>query len=152
RRLGDRPRRSRHRSLALRAGAAANRRTVTVTSRRLFWIVGLWLFVSYAFFYQAGGWNQNSRFALDRAILERRTLQIDAYHLQTGDIALMNGHYYSDKAPGTSLLALAPSFLARLVSTAAGVDPASFAGIAWTSYVATVATSGLFTLLAALCV
>jgi len=40
---------------------------------------------------------------------------------------------------------------ARLVSCAAGVDPASFPGIAWTSYVAAVVTSGVFTVIAALC-
>ena len=116
------------------------------------WIVGLALFASYAFFYQAGGWNQNSRFALDRAILEGHTLRIDAYRLHTGDIAVSNGHYYSDKAPGASLLALAPVAVGRLLSRAVGVDPGSFPGIAWTSYVATVATSAVFTVIAALAV
>lgn len=120
--------------------------------RRAFWILGIALFASYAYFYQAGGWNQNSRFALDRAILERHTLQIDAYRLYTGDIAVWQGHYYSDKAPGASLLALVPVAVARVVSRAVGVDPESLPGIAWTSYVATVLTSGLFTVLAALCV
>ncbi len=105
---------------------------------------------SYAYFYEAGGWNQNSRFALVRAILERGTLQIDAYQLHTGDRALHNGHYYSDKAPGASLLAVPPVALARVVARVVGTDPESFPGIAWTSYVATVATSGLFTAVAAL--
>ena len=62
--------------------------------------------MSYAYFYQGGGWNQNSRFALVRAMTERDTLQIDAYREATGDRAVWNGHYYSDKAPGASLLAL----------------------------------------------
>ncbi len=125
-----------------------------MTSRqaRMATVLGAALFLSYAYFYGAGGWNQNSRFALIRAILERHTLQIDAYQLHTGDRALWRDHYYSDKAPGASLLALAPVQAARLVSRAAGVDPASFPGIAWTSYVAAVATSGMFTVIAALCV
>jgi hypothetical protein len=114
--------------------------------------MGAALFVSYAYFYEAGGWNQNSRFALIRAILERHTLQIDAYQLHTGDRALWRDHYYTDKAPGASLLALGPVQAARLVSRAVGVDPASFPGIAWTSYVAAVVTSGVFTVIAALCV
>ena len=105
-----------------------------------------------AYFYGAGGWNQNSRFAMIRAILERHTLQIDAYQLHTGDRAFWRGHYYTDKAPGASLVALAPVQAARLISRAAGVDPASFPGIAWTSYVASLVTSGLFTVVAALCV
>ncbi len=114
--------------------------------------LGVALFLSYAYFYPAGGWNQNSRFAMIRAVLERHTLQIDAYQLHTGDRALWQGHYYTDKAPGAQLVALAPVEAARLVARAAGVDPASFPGIAWTSYVAAVATSGLFTVIAALCV
>ena len=56
-------------------------------SRRTAWVLGLALFASYAYFYQGGGWNQNSRFALVRAIIERHTLQIDAYQLHTGDRA-----------------------------------------------------------------
>ena len=125
-----------------------------MTSRqiRMATVLGVALFFSYAYFYEAGGWNQNSRFALIRAILERHTLQIDAYQLHTGDRALWRDHYYSDKAPGASLLALGPVQAARLVSSAAGVDPASFPGIAWTSYVAAVVTSGVFTVIAALCV
>jgi hypothetical protein len=120
--------------------------------RRSAWVLGLALFASYAYFYQAGGWNQNSRFALVRAIIERHTLQIDAYQLHTGDRALWQGHYYSDKAPGASLLALGPVALARSVSRIAGVDPEGFPGIAWTSYVAGVVTSGLFTVFAALAI
>src|SRR5262249_49658803 len=101
---------------------------------------------------QAGGWNQNSRFALVRAILERHTLVIDAYQLHTGDRAFHDGHYYSDKAPGQSLMALPPAAIARVVSRAVGVDPEGFAGLAWISYVAAVSTAGLFTLGAALVV
>ena len=123
---------------------------VHAARRRSAWVLGLALFASYAYFYQAGGWNQNSRFAMIRAILERHTLQIDAYQLHTGDRALWQGHYYSDKAPGAALLALGPVAAARVVSRIAGVDPEGFPGIAWTSYVAGVVTSGIFTVLAAL--
>jgi hypothetical protein len=124
----------------------------TPATRRRALLIGLLLFVSYAYFYQAGGWNQNTRFALVRAILEEHTLRIDTYKDMTGDRALWEGHYYSDKAPGSSLLALAPVELARTSARIAGVDPSSMAGITWTSYVATVATSALFTVIAALCV
>jgi hypothetical protein len=126
--------------------------TLTPDQRRGAAVMAAALFASYAYFYGAGGWNQNSRFALIRALLERHTVQIDAYQLHTGDRALWQGHYYTDKAPGASLLALAPVQAARLLSRAVGVDPASFPGIAWTSYVAAVVTSGIFTVIAALCV
>ncbi len=125
---------------------------MTPRQTRVAAVLGVALFLSYAYFYGAGGWNQNSRFAMIRAVLERHTLQIDAYQLHTGDRAFWRGHYYTDKAPGASLVALAPVQAARLISRAAGIDPASFPGIAWTSYVASLVTSGLFTVVAALCV
>lgn len=121
-----------------------------VAWRRGAGILAAALGVSYGYFYQAGGWNQNSRFALVRAILESRTLQIDAYQLHTGDRAIWNGHYYSDKAPGASLMVVPVVEAARIASRAVGVSPLTFRGIAWTSYVATVASSGFFTLIAAL--
>src|SRR6185503_3693665 len=105
---------------ALHPGAAAaarrHRAGVTVSRRdtRTAVVLGIALLLSYAYFYEAGGWNQNSRFALVRAVLERHTLQIDAYQLHTGDRALWRGHYYSDKAPGASLVALLPVQAARL--------------------------------------
>ena len=70
------------------------------------------LFVSYAYFYQGTGWNQNSRFDLTRALLERHTVRIDPYHWNTGDKAFYQGHYYSDKAPGMALSALPPAWAA----------------------------------------
>jgi hypothetical protein len=121
-----------------------------MTLRRTATVLGLALFASYAYFYQAGGWNQNTRFALVRAILEQGTLRIDAYADATGDRSLWEGHYYSDKAPGASFLALAPVAATRAAARSIGVDPASKRGIVWTSYVATLATSALFTVIAAL--
>lgn len=62
-------------------------------------------FLSYVYFYQGGGWNQNSRFDLTRAIVEQHRFAIDAYADNTGDIAVRDGHIYCDKAPGQALLA-----------------------------------------------
>ena len=120
--------------------------------RRLFYVLGVALLFSYAYFYQGGGWNQNSRFALVRAMTEHDTLQIDAYRQATGDRAVWNGHYYSDKAPGASLLAFVPVDVVRALNNAAGLDADSDAAITRTSYAATVVVSGLFTVAAALCV
>ena len=122
------------------------------SDRWLYIVVGLGLFVSYAYFYQAGGWNQNSRFALVRAITEKDTLKIDGYQEATGDRAIWRGHFYTDKAPGASLLAVAPVEVVRAVDGALGIAPESDAAIALTSYTATVVASGLFTVAAALCV
>lgn len=51
-------------------------------------------------------WNQNSRFNLTRAIVEQQTVRIDDYVSNTGDYAEIDGRYYSDKAPGLSLMAV----------------------------------------------
>lgn len=106
------------------------------------------LFVSYAYFYQAGGWNQNSRFDLVRAVTNDHALRIDPYEKNTGDKALHDGHYYSDKAPGLSLAAIPIAEAGRLALLAGGGDPESFAGLALLSYLATVLTVGLLTALA----
>lgn len=109
-------------------------------------LIALPLLVSYAYFYQAGGWNQNSHYALVRAIVEQNTLRIDAYHKSTGDKALVGGHYYSDKAPGVSLAAIPVVAISRPFVS----DPNSSDGVATLSYVATVFASGVPVMLAAL--
>jgi hypothetical protein len=83
---------------------------------------------AYAYFYQAGGWNPNSRFDLTRAIVEQHTSIIDRYAYNTGDLscrgprgrcqqarAEAGEHYYSDKAPGASWLAVPAYALAYAV-------------------------------------
>ena len=99
------------------------------------------VFGTYAYFYQAGGWNQNSRFDLTRAIVEQGTLSIDAFQENTGDKALRDGHWYTDKAPGLSLLAVPAYALVHAVRAGAVV-----AG----SYLGTVCAVALPSALAAL--
>ena len=63
----------------------------------------------YAFFIHfigAGSWNAASRLNLTYALADHGTFSIDNYHQNTGDKALYNGHYYSDKAPGPSFFAV----------------------------------------------
>jgi hypothetical protein len=99
------------------------------------------VFGTYAYFYQAGGWNQNSRFDLTRAVVEQGTLSIDAFQENTGDKAERDGHWYTDKAPGLSLLAVPAYALVHAVRSGAVV-----AG----SYLATVFAVALPSALAAL--
>src|SRR5437016_13614268 len=103
-------------------------------------LIAMVLFVSYAYFYAGGGWNQNSRFDLIRAIVEQGTLRIDAYHDNTRDKAIFRGHYYSDKAPGLALLGVPIVAVARPVLRAAGVDPGSPRVAGGDPHVATVVT------------
>ncbi len=65
------------------------------------------LLACYAYFLPRwADWNQNSRFDLVRAVVEKGTLAIDDYAANTGDYATVNGHIYSDKAPGLSFAAI----------------------------------------------
>ena len=96
------------------------------------------IFFSYAYFYEGGGWNQNSRFDLVRAIVEQGTLRIDGYDENTGDKAFANGHYYSDKAPGLALLAVPVAVATRPLLRGVGVNPASPRGLVDLAYDVTV--------------
>lgn len=105
------------------------------------------LFASYGYFYQGGGWNQNSRFDLSWALVEDASPRIDTYHHNTGDKAQMGGHVYCDKAPGASMAAVPGVWLARLAAGALDVDGSSFQnpgrGLMWASYGATLCASAL---------
>jgi hypothetical protein len=108
-------------------------------------------FLSFIYFYEGGGWNQNSRFDLLRAIVERHTLQIDAYHENTQDKAHFQGHYYSEKAPGLVFLAVPIAEAARIVMRIVGVDPESPRGEYALSYIVTTCAVALPTALAGAC-
>lgn len=72
---------------------------------------GLFLvaFVTFAWFFGGGGWNQNAQFDLMRAVVERRTFYVDGYAVNTGDLSTgWRGHTYINKPPGVSLLAAIP--------------------------------------------
>ena len=75
---------------------------------------------------------------LVRAIVEQRTLSIDRYHANTGDKAFFNGHYYSDKAPGTAFLASPVVALGRVILRWAGWDLESPSSVLALSYIANV--------------
>ena len=106
---------------------------------------------SFLYFYEGGGWNQNSRFDLLRAIVERHTLLIDAYHENTQDKAHFQGHYYSDKAPGQVFLAVPFAIVARPVMRVVGVERESPRGEFLLSYLMGACTSALPTALGGIC-
>lgn len=114
-------------------------------------LLGLVSFLSFTYFYEGGGWNQNSRFDLLRAIVERHTLRIDAYHENTHDKAHFRGHYYSDKAPGLVFLAVPFAIAVRPGLRAAGVDPQSPQGEVALSFLASAGSVALPTAFAVIC-
>ncbi|MBM3464728.1 MAG: hypothetical protein FJX76_21735, partial [Armatimonadetes bacterium] len=111
---------------------------MTLVTRRLL-VLFLGLFFTYAWFYQGGGWNQNSRLDLVLALIHQGTVRIDTFVSNTGDAAQINGHFYSDKAPGAALTAVPAAWFAAL----AFPDPVTI------SYVSTLASAALPTALAA---
>jgi len=115
-------------------------------------ILGLTLFFSFAYFYEGGGWNQNTRFDLVRAIVENGTVRIDLYHENTGDKSHVGAHFYMDKAPGASLVALPAVALVRGVMRAARAKVYSREAIVAYSYVATLAAAAAPAALAGMCV
>jgi len=80
------------------------------------------VFVSLAYFVGPPAWNQNSRFALTRAMVERGALDIDQDHHTTGDKSFRDGHFYSDKAPGSSLLAALPHAITMAIIQVSGAE------------------------------
>jgi hypothetical protein len=63
--------------------------------------------LTYASLPQGIGWNQNAHYALVRALADG-TPVIDRYRAETGDVSLVDGHYYASKAPGLALATVAP--------------------------------------------
>jgi hypothetical protein len=100
-------------------------------------------FLVYAWFFQGGGFNQNVNLNLTRAIVERGTLNVDAYRENTGDLSFHRGHFYSNKAPGLSLLAVAPYFAIDTLVTISGLERDAFVRTL-AAYGTTVAVSGVF--------
>jgi hypothetical protein len=89
----------------------------------------LLLFGIYAYFYQGGGSNQNTRFDLVRSIVEEGTVQIDHYHENTIDKAKRGDHYYTDKAPGVSWLAV-PVYAVTYTAAGSGKQYQRFLDVA----------------------
>src|SRR5262245_5004206 len=86
---------------------------------------------------------------LTYAIVDRGTIRIDGLDRHTGDKAWFEGHFYSDKLPGYSLLAAAPYALARGVLRLPGQPLNVSASQYWAiDYWTTLGASGL---LSALC-
>lgn len=96
-----------------------NTEPLNKSSRSIYFLLFLLFFVTYAYFFQGGGWNQNARICLTRSIIDHGTFAIDHFKedargmewVNTGDWAYYDGHYYSNKSPGLSFLAV-PFFAA----------------------------------------
>jgi hypothetical protein len=122
----------------------------------------IWLFfslwLSYAYFVptpHVRNPNSISRIGLTLSLAESGSLDIDAVAAPFVDKAFANGHYYSDKAPGTSFAALVPVVSFVWIMKAFDVPLIPYSGrrlllpYAIVIYIATVFTSSAFTAAAA---
>jgi hypothetical protein len=90
-------------------GSKDRRESIGIT---FFWLVVL----AYAYFIPSGlDWNTESHLYPAFSIVDHHTLAIDRYQAGLGDKSYARGHYYSDKAPGLSLLAVPVYAVLRLV-------------------------------------
>jgi hypothetical protein len=105
-----------------------------IRGRREIFLVTLLLFC-YGFFQQQPAWNEYSRYDLVRALVDQATTRIDGYQDNTGDKAFYQGHWYSDKAPGTALLGVPiyalEKLTGRLVGQSSPQDVTAIQGLAF---------------------
>jgi hypothetical protein len=115
--------------------------------RTAYALLFLALFVPFSYFNHSDGWNQGVRIAELHAIVLKGTLRIDDYLAYTGDRALIDGHYYSEKAPAMAFFAL-PSFAITVgVQKMLGIDPDSRPAGRVSEWIATAASVGVLTAL-----
>jgi len=137
------------------------------------WILVFSLFLAYAWFYQGGGWQQNSRLDQIRALVGTGELRINDYLLyrpdtrdgeveirrvaipgpvgslesirnpNSGDLSLRNGNVYPNKAPGISLLAAPAYGLVQGIGSTLGADPDAWRSLTLNAWLATALSVGL---------
>jgi hypothetical protein len=117
------------------------------TTRKQAILIFCLLMFCYSYVHQRPGWNQNSRLDLLHAIFVHKTLKIDAYHENTGDKSIHNGHYYSDKAPGIVVLALPAFALSAGMLRVFDIDIDSPKGWFISDWITTALSVGLITAL-----
>jgi hypothetical protein len=81
------------------------------------------LFGVFAYFMSASTWSPVSRLGLTRAVVERGVLDVDPWAEATGDRAQRGGHWYTDKAPVPSFLAMPAYFVDHTVDSLRGISP-----------------------------
>lgn len=85
------------------------------------------LFVSFAYFYQGGGSNQNARLGQMRAVAEKGQLHFKGIRVPSHDVVNVDGKIYPNKAPGMSLAGVAPYFIiSRLKGIITGISSEDF--------------------------
>lgn len=123
--------------------------TTASPSRRVLVTLFMTLFFAFAYVHQESFREQIpvSRLDLLHALVLHKTLRIDAYHENTSNKAVHEGHYYSDKAPACVLLALPAFVAAKSLLTWCGVSLDSKSGWLISSWAACAGSLALVTAL-----
>lgn len=91
-------------------------------ARAASWRVFALVLLSASYFFQSTGHNEAARFDQIRSVTEHGEWWIDRYSANTWDTVSVGGHVFPNKAPGTTLLGLAPWRLARFGLSALPLD------------------------------
>ncbi len=118
----------------------------TAKERWLPWLLFLFLWASFGYFYHTGQHNEEARFDQIRMVVENHQWRIDTLAGNTGDLIVVNGHYYPNKAPGTTYLGVLPWWIFHSVLSATPLSVAAQRAAA--NYLTVLSTLGLFSALA----
>jgi hypothetical protein len=102
-------------------------------------LVFIMVVVGYGYFSTERDVNINSRLALVKAFVDEGRFEIDSYHsaeLYTNDMAVFNGHYYSDKAIGGGVLGVLAYYPVRWIYVHEGVRLTPRLFREWTTFLA----------------
>jgi hypothetical protein len=94
-----------HISVPLQGARTGKKAVSSVSALRIgIWLAGLALFCFVYFLPRWHDWNQDARLDMTMALVNHGTIAINAYQWNTKDDDFFHGHYYSNKAPGQSLV------------------------------------------------
>ena len=114
-------------------------------SGKLLRLLFLFLLINFAWFYHAGGDNENAHFDQIRALAEEGRWSIDRLAGDTADVIMVHGHIFPNKAPGMTFLCVVPWKICRAL---VAIGPLSEAvRVHLISYFVQLSTLGLFSAL-----
>ncbi len=87
--------------------------------------LALLLFSVYGSFYASLGHNETAHLDLARALAEDSSLAVDRYRYNSADLVVHEGRTFSNKVPGTALLALPALVAARALVQGLPLEPAA---------------------------
>lgn len=108
---------------------------------RLYILIFFLFFTCYAYFYNGGGGNQVARYNQTRSIVQRGTLYVEGIGYPSDDQIKINGHTYSSKAPGNSLLGVPPYALFQGIAWLMGPRNAFWQN--WAAHMTTIVSVGI---------